>query len=481
MYISDADKDRILERSADDLTGVIGEFTPLKKSGASFLTTCPKCGAENALNINPAKKVFKCFKCNEVKGKRPIDYLMSGRGMSFPDALQWLAEHYGMILEPAPVKAVKKDVEPTGSFCSRMLAGSGLTRQDVMAMTHDGDDLQAIFQTPTFVPGTIDDRGQLQMSPTGGNDKGDDVIIKYFDLEGRPQTYQRIDNKGREVGKEENFYRVRWQFPDEHKDKDGRSMKYRSPYGSSTHVYIPQRLRLMYQRKQTIKRLYIQEGEKKAEKACKHGIWSLGIPGIQNFGIQGGIPEEIVKIVEECQVKEICFLLDSDLFDLTTHIKIDDPIEKRPRNFFYAVKNYKEYCNSLKNRGFDLEIYFGYTLPNSKGEKGIDNLLVGTLSGHEEDLAKDLEECSNTKQMLGKYVQLYKITTATDSKIQDVWQLSSPQKFCERYKDQLKDLPISLSAVISSSSTTPASSRARSPSPPRSSSGTTKRSGASSR
>ena len=98
MYISDNDKDRILSVCDDKIVDTISAFGPLKKSGASFTASCPSCGAENGLSINPAKKVFKCFKCGNCQGKSSVAYLMHGHNMDYPTALKWLADHYNIII-----------------------------------------------------------------------------------------------------------------------------------------------------------------------------------------------------------------------------------------------------------------------------------------------------------------------------------------------------------------------------------------------
>ena len=436
MYISDNDKDRILSVCDDKLVDTISAFGPLKKSGASFTASCPSCGAENGLSINPAKKVFKCFKCGNCQGKSSVAYLMHGHNMDYPTALKWLADHYNIIIsEPErPVRNGTNIQNKGKSFCSRMLTESGLTSADVTASVITGDKEHTIFKQPTFIPGTV--------GKDGGVDKtGDDVIIYYYDLEGLPITYQPKNAKGEKLTGERIYFRVRWQYPEEHKDKDGRPAKYKSPAGAPTCIYIPQHIRALYKSRQEIPRLYIQEGEKKAEKACKHGIPSIAVAGIQNIGTNKQLPESIIKIVETCNVKEVVFLLDSDCFDLTSHIKLNDPIERRPRNFFYAIKNYKEYFETLKNRNLYLELYFGHVLKNDAGDKGIDDLLTNTLKEKEEQLKKDLDSAIYEKSKLGQYVQLYKITTYTDSKLQEIWGLNSAQTFCNRYKDILKDLP----------------------------------------
>ena len=64
------------------------------------------------------------------------------------------------------------------------------------------------------------------------------------------------------------------------------SSKYQSPAGSGTHLYIPEKLRNAYQKGSKITRLFLQEGELKAEKACKHGMLSVGLLGINSLGQQ---------------------------------------------------------------------------------------------------------------------------------------------------------------------------------------------------
>lgn len=434
MFINEEDKNKILERSENKLLEIIGSFGELQHKGASYYASCPKCNSTKSLTITPAKGLFKCFKCNQLSGKRPIDYLMHGHGYSFPDGLKYIADNLGIIiLEPTPITKPKKGVSKKDSFCAAMLKESGLTKDDITARSFKQGDTSTIFKSKTFTSGSITTSGEI-------DEKGDDVIIRYFDLDGLPVTYESKDNKGRKAGSRE-YFRVRYKYPEEHKDKNGRAAKYRSPYGASSIIYIPQVVRALYNNKKQIDRLFIQEGEKKAEKACKHGIVSLGIAGIQNLGYKGQLPECIAQIVETCQVKEVVFLVDSDCFDITSHIKITDSIDRRPKNFFYAVKNFKEYFNILKNRDIFIDVFFGHVRKNEAGDKGVDDLLTNTLKGKEDALLSDINSAINLKDMIGEYVQLHKITTMSDSKLLQIWSLHSPHDFCKLYYEQLKDLP----------------------------------------
>ena len=448
MYFNDDEIRRINDAASGRLLDVVEKFQDLKKSGQfSFVCDCPKCSASKKFTVTPSKDLFKCFSCNEVKGKGAVSYLMTVEGYSYTDALEFLAKEFNVILDdrpqkkvskPAPVKMKKGSKEAKGidtdSFCARMLAESGLTFEDVTANVYKSDEKSSIFQARTFKPGTIDERGQLTT-------KGDDVIIEYYDLDGLPVRYTQKDSKRRAAGESKEYYRVRWQFPDMHLDKEGKPFKYKSPPGSGTPIYIPEKIRAAFKAGTPIDRLYIQEGEKKAEKACKHGIPSIAVSGIQNLGNKGTLPEDFVRIVTACQVKEVAFIFDSDWDDISTNIKINDQVEKRPRCFFYAAKNFKEYMKALKNRDIYVEIFIGHIRKNEAGDKGLDDLLANTLRNREKELAEDFNYACNDKRGGGRFVEMFKVTTSTDHKLAELWCLHSHEAFAERHKEILKNLP----------------------------------------
>ena len=443
MYFSDTDIRKIKDIADDKLLEVVQDFKELRRSGASYTCKCPRCGSDTKFTITPGKNLFNCFACHQIKGKGSVAYLMSAEDMSFPDAMEYLAKKFSVILEdkqtPAkPVKKMKKGSKTAkgadvDSYCARMLAESGLTFEDVTANVYKSDDNKSVFQLRTFRPGGIDETGRLTKN-------ADDVIIEYYDLEGLPVTYLRKAGK-KDSGERKEYFRVRWQFPDAHLDKNGKSYKYKSPAGSGTPIYIPERLRAMYKAKTEITRLYIQEGEKKAEKACKHGIPSIAVSGIQNLGSKGALPEDLVKIIQTCHVKEVAFIFDSDWDDISQNIKINDQVEQRPRNFFYAAKNYKDYMRALKNRNIYVEIFIGHIQKNELGDKGLDDLLANTLKDKEDELLADIEFACNDKMGLGKYCRLIKISGWTDHKLQELWCLHSAEEFAKRHIEVLRNLP----------------------------------------
>ena len=72
--------------------------------------------------------------------------------------------------------------------------------------------------------------------------------------------------------------------------------------------------------------------------------------GIQNIGSKAHVlPQDIQLIIQRCETQQVVFMLDADWDELSDKLKPGDAVDQRPRSFFYAVKNYKEYMRTLVN------------------------------------------------------------------------------------------------------------------------------------
>jgi len=437
MYYNDHDRDKILEATNDRLVDVIGDFIILRKKNNEFSGECPICKGEYTFKLNSVKKAFGCFKCKKISGYTASHFLMEGQNMPFHEALEYLNHKYSIIAD-IPVVTTKKvtgkkEPKKSSTFCDRMLFQSGLTYADVQSKIITITENHTTTDKKMFRPGTFN----KFYDPI----EGDDVIIEYYDLDGKPCQYEVVNEKGKPTGKTKDFIRVRFQFPDEHKDGKGKPVKYKSPYGSGNFIYIPEKLRIHIKTGGKIDHLFIQEGEKKAEKACKHGIWSVGIAGIQNLAHDSQLPVDLITIIQKADVKKVSLLFDADWNDLSNSIKINDSVDQRPRNFYYAAKNFKEYIKSLENREISVEIYVGHVQPNEGKDKGIDDLLANTLKETPDLLLSDLNWLINEKNLTGKYLQLFKITAVNDTKIQEIWHLNNPTAFAKEHSSVLRALP----------------------------------------
>lgn len=417
-------KEQIL--SASRIQDVI---TDLVKAGSSFRTKCPSCGADGkgkGLQVNLSKQIYKCFNC-DFKGNSAVSYLIEAKKLSYPEALKFLADRHNISIEETPKKRgpQRKEKPEIETFRDKQLKSSGITEADQKATIKESDREKIV---DLFQSGTRDQYGKLS--------SGDDMIIWYYDLEGRPIMYQPPKST-----KTVQLFRVRWQNPDLHKDKNGRPMKYSSPYGSGSHLFIPDQIRAMYRDRRVLKRLYIQEGEKKAVKACIHGIPSVGVMGIQNIGQDGKLPYDLQLIVQVCQVEEIVFVLDSDWDHLSSELKVGDKVDKRPLSFYYAVRNYRDYFKTFVNMGIYLDIYFAHVKENDHNDKGLDDLLSGLLAGQENKLLEDINSAINEKNGSGQYIQIYNISTVSDLKLLEYWCLNNAESFAKKYRDDLINLP----------------------------------------
>lgn len=81
-----------------DVVEVIGEYVALKKRGANMIACCPFHHEKTpSFSVSPTKQIYKCFGCG--KAGDSVRFVMDIEGLSYPDALRWLARKYGITIE----------------------------------------------------------------------------------------------------------------------------------------------------------------------------------------------------------------------------------------------------------------------------------------------------------------------------------------------------------------------------------------------
>lgn len=74
---------------------VIGEFVNLKRAGSNLKGLSPFVDEKSpSFMVSPAKQIFKCF--SSGKGGTVVSFLMEKEHFSYPEALKWLADKYGI-------------------------------------------------------------------------------------------------------------------------------------------------------------------------------------------------------------------------------------------------------------------------------------------------------------------------------------------------------------------------------------------------
>ena len=78
-----------------DVVDIVGRYVQLKKGGANFMGLCPFHGEKSpSFSVSPSKQFYHCFGCG--KNGNAISFLMEHGGMNFVEAVQDLAQQYGL-------------------------------------------------------------------------------------------------------------------------------------------------------------------------------------------------------------------------------------------------------------------------------------------------------------------------------------------------------------------------------------------------
>lgn len=78
-----------------DIVDIVSRYTKLKKSGTDYSGLCPFHNEKSAsFSVSPSKQVYHCFGCGA--GGSVFNFIMRAEGLSFPDAVHYLAREKGM-------------------------------------------------------------------------------------------------------------------------------------------------------------------------------------------------------------------------------------------------------------------------------------------------------------------------------------------------------------------------------------------------
>ena len=78
-----------------DIVEVIGDFIQLKKAGANYKALSPFVDEKTpSFFVSPSKEIFKCF--SSGKGGDAISFVMEYDGLSYLEAIKYIAEKYGI-------------------------------------------------------------------------------------------------------------------------------------------------------------------------------------------------------------------------------------------------------------------------------------------------------------------------------------------------------------------------------------------------
>lgn len=119
---------------------VIGEFLTLKKSGSNFKGLSPFSNEKTpSFMVSPAKQIFKDF--SSGKGGNVVSFLMEHEHFTYPEALRWLADKYGIEIDEGPRtdEDIERDNERESLFIVSKYASE--TFQKNLVETEEGRNI----------------------------------------------------------------------------------------------------------------------------------------------------------------------------------------------------------------------------------------------------------------------------------------------------------------------------------------------------
>ncbi len=105
MYIPEEKVSDII--AASDIVEIISDFVMLKKSGMNYFGLCPFHSEKTpSFSVSPHKQMFHCFGCGA--GGNAVSFIMKYQGISFVEAVKFLAEKCGIEIDTGPVNPEKQ-------------------------------------------------------------------------------------------------------------------------------------------------------------------------------------------------------------------------------------------------------------------------------------------------------------------------------------------------------------------------------------
>ncbi len=166
---------------------VVGDFVSLKRAGVNLKGLCPFHNEKTpSFVVSPSKNLCKCFGCG--KGGDPIQFIREHENMSYPEALRFLANKYGIKVEETETSEEQRQ--------ERQLADS-LYIVNEFALKHFQEQLLETDYGKSIGLGYFKERGFRQ------------EIIKKFGLGFTPNTRQDFKTKALNAGyKEEHLSKL---------------------------------------------------------------------------------------------------------------------------------------------------------------------------------------------------------------------------------------------------------------------------------
>ena len=185
---------KILETA--EIVDVVSDFISLKKRGANYLGLCPFHNEKGpSFTVSPAKGIYKCFGCG--KSGAPVNFIMEHEGLTYPEALRFLAKKYSIKIEE--VEQTADQIKEQDAKESMMLLSAYAQQQFTKNLWEDEEGKRiglSYFKERGFSKQTIE-RFQLGYSLESRKAFSDKALADGYLMEYLVKTGLTIENEGR--------------------------------------------------------------------------------------------------------------------------------------------------------------------------------------------------------------------------------------------------------------------------------------------
>jgi len=185
---------KILETA--EIVDVVSDFISLKKRGANYLGLCPFHNEKGpSFTVSPAKGIYKCFGCG--KAGAPVNFIMEHEGLTYPEALRFLAKKYSIKVEE--VEQTADQIKEQNAKESMMLLSAYAQQQFTKNLWEEEEGKRiglSYFKERGFSKQTIE-RFQLGYSLESRKAFSDKALADGYLMEYLTKTGLTIENEGR--------------------------------------------------------------------------------------------------------------------------------------------------------------------------------------------------------------------------------------------------------------------------------------------
>lgn len=188
---------------------VIGEYVSLKKAGSNLKGLSPFTDEKTpSFVVSPGKQIFKCFSTG--KGGSVVTFLMEKEHFSYPEALRWLADKYGIqIPEDKPLTT---EEQAAISERESLHIINEFAKEHFKKLLHESDEGKAVglsyFLERGFRPDIIE-KFQLGYCLNVSNDFTETALKKGYKLE----YLEKVGLTKTKDDRHFDFFRGRVMFP----------------------------------------------------------------------------------------------------------------------------------------------------------------------------------------------------------------------------------------------------------------------------